>query len=156
MERSLANAWEHVLNQVRTWARTNSPWLIHYNSGSCNGCDIEILATLTPRYDLERLGVKIQGSPRHADILIVTGPVTRQSRQRLERTYEQMPDPKFVIAVGSCGLSGGIFHGSYNIAGSVDEIIPVDAFIPGCPPRPDAIIFGVMTLLESIKTRKAY
>jgi membrane-bound hydrogenase subunit mbhJ len=155
MDRSLSSAWENVLEQVRTWARTNSPWLIHFNSGSCNGCDIEILATLTPRYDLERLGVKLQGSPRHADVLIVTGPVTRQSRERLERTYEQMPDPKFVVVVGSCGLTGGVFHGSYNIAGSVDEIIPVDAFIPGCPPRPDAIIYGIMTLLNSLKKAKS-
>jgi NADH-quinone oxidoreductase B subunit len=155
MDRSLSSAWENVLEQVRTWARTNSPWLIHFNSGSCNGCDIEILATLTPRYDLERLGVKLQGSPRHADVLIVTGPVTRQARERLERTYEQMPDPKFVVVVGSCGLTGGVFHGSYNIAGSVDEIIPVDAFIPGCPPRPDAIIYGIMTLLNSLKKAKS-
>lgn len=156
MDKTIMNAWEHALDQVRTWARTNSPWLIHFNSGSCNGCDIEIVATFTPRYDLERLGMKMQGSPRHADILIVTGPVTRQSRQRLVRTYEQMPDPKFVIEVGSCGLSGGVYHGSYNIAGSVDEIIPVDAFIPGCPPRPDAIIFGVITLLESLKKHKVH
>jgi NADH-quinone oxidoreductase B subunit len=155
MDKSLSSAWENVLEQVRTWARTNSPWLIHFNSGSCNGCDIEILATLTPRYDLERLGVKLQGSPRHADVLIVTGPVTRQARERLERTYEQMPDPKFVVVVGSCGLTGGVFHGSYNIAGSVDEIIPVDAFIPGCPPRPDAIIYGIMTLLNSLKKAKS-
>jgi NADH-quinone oxidoreductase B subunit len=155
MERTLSSAWENVLDQVRVWARTNSPWLIHFNSGSCNGCDIEILATLTPRYDLERLGARLQGSPRHADILIVTGPVTRQARTRLERTYEQMPDPKFVIVVGSCGLTGGVFHGSYNIAGGVDEIIPVDAFVPGCPPRPDAIIFGIMTLLNSLKKAKS-
>jgi NADH-quinone oxidoreductase B subunit len=156
MDKTLLTAWEHTLDAVRTWARTNSPWLIHYNSGSCNGCDIELVATLTPRYDLERLGVKMQGSPRHADILVVTGPVTRQSRQRLERTYEQMPDPKFVIVLGSCGLTGGVFHGSYNVAGGVDEIIPVDAFIPGCPPRPEAIIFGIMTLLESLKKRKQH
>jgi NADH-quinone oxidoreductase B subunit len=155
MERTLSSAWENVLDQVRVWARTNSPWLIHFNSGSCNGCDIEILATLTPRYDLERLGARLQGSPRHADILIVTGPVTRQARTRLQRTYEQMPDPKFVIVVGSCGLTGGVFHGSYNIAGGVDEIIPVDAFVPGCPPRPDAIIFGIMTLLNSMKKAKS-
>jgi NADH-quinone oxidoreductase B subunit len=155
MERTLSSAWESVLDQIRVWARTNSPWLIHFNSGSCNGCDIEILATLTPRYDLERLGARLQGSPRHADILIVTGPVTRQARTRLERTYEQMPDPKFVIVVGSCGLTGGVFHGSYNIAGGVDEIIPVDAFVPGCPPRPDAIIFGIMTLLNSLKKAKS-
>jgi len=151
MEAKLASPWHTVMEQVKTWARINSPWLIHYNSGSCNGCDIEILATLTPRYDMERFGVKLLGSPRHADVLICTGPVTRQSRERLLRTYEQMPDPKFVIAVGSCGLSGGVFQGCYNIVGSISDVIPVDVFIPGCPPRPEAIIYGVVQLLEGLK-----
>jgi NADH-quinone oxidoreductase B subunit len=151
MEAQLSTPWQSVLDGIRTWARVNSPWAIHFNSGSCNGCDIEILATLTPRYDLERFGVKLQGSPRHADVLIVTGPVTRQARERLIRTYEQMPDPKFVVAVGSCGLSGGVFHGSYNIVGGVDEVIPVNAYVPGCPPRPEAIIHGVVALLDSLK-----
>ncbi|MBE3071569.1 MAG: NADH-quinone oxidoreductase subunit B family protein [Acidobacteria bacterium] len=141
-----------VLDRLRTWARVNSPWAIHFNSGSCNGCDIEILATLTPRYDLERFGVKLQGSPRHADILICTGPVTRQARDRLVRIYEQMPEPKFVVAVGSCGISGGAFQGCYNIVGSIAEVIPVDAYVPGCPPRPEAIIHGVVALLQSLKT----
>lgn len=142
---------ENALDQVRLWARVNSPWAIHYNSGSCNGCDIEILATLTPRYDLERLGVRLQGSPRHADILICTGPVTLQSRDRLRRIYEQMPDPKFVVAVGSCALSGGVFQGCYNVVGSIDEVIPVDAYIPGCPPRPEAIIDGLVKLLGHLQ-----
>ena len=154
MENTKINAWEKTLNGLKTWARINSPWVIHYNSGSCNGCDIEILATLTPRYDLERCGVKLQGSPRHADILLCTGPVTRQSRDRLLRIYEQMPEPKFVVALGSCGLSGGVFHGSYNIAGGVDEVLPVSAYIPGCPPRPEAIIQGVVALLNSLKEPK--
>lgn len=142
---------QKVMDGLRAWARINSPWVIHYNSGSCNGCDIEILATLTPRYDLERFGIKLQGSPRHADVLIATGPVTRQSRDRLLRIYEQMPDPKFVVAVGSCALSGGVFHGSYNIVGGIDEVLPVSAYIPGCPPRPEAIIQGVVALLQSLK-----
>jgi NADH-quinone oxidoreductase B subunit len=141
-----------TLDQLRSWARINSPWAIHYNSGSCNGCDIEILATLTPRYDVERLGIKLQGSPRHADVLICTGPVTRQSRDRLLRIYEQMPEPRFVIAVGSCALSGGAFRGCYNVIGSIADVIPVDVFVPGCPPRPEAIIFGVAQLLEKLKT----
>ena len=140
-----------VLDRLRTWARVNSPWAIHFNSGSCNGCDIEILATLTPRYDLERFGVKLQGSPRHADILICTGPVTRQARARLVRIYEQMPEPKFVVAVGSCGISGGAFQGCYNIVGNISEVIPVDAYVPGCPPRPEAIIHGVVALLQSLR-----
>jgi NADH-quinone oxidoreductase B subunit len=143
-----------ALEYIKTWARRNSPWAIHFNSGSCNGCDIEILATLTPRYDLERFGVKLQGSPRHADILICTGPVTRQARERLLRTYEQMPEPKFVVAVGSCAISGGAFQGCYNVVGHIDEVVPVAAYIPGCPPRPEAIIDGVIKLLESLKVQQ--
>ena len=150
---TVSSPWQRILERVRGWARVNSPWAIHYNSGSCNGCDIEILATLAPRYDLERFGVKLQGSPRHADILICTGPVTRLSRDRLLRTYEQMPEPKFVVAVGSCGLSGGVFRGCYNIVGGIDEVVPVNVFIPGCPPRPEAIIFGVVQLLNSLKNK---
>ncbi len=148
---TLQERWQSVLDEVRTWARTNSPWVIHFNSGSCNGCDIEILATITPRYDLERFGVRLQGSPRHADVLLCTGPVTRQARERLIRVYEQMPEPRFVVAVGSCALSGGAFQGGYNIMGGVDQVIPVDAYIPGCPPRPEAIIDGVVKLLQSLQ-----
>lgn len=142
--------WQAVLGKLKTWARVNSPWLIHFNSGSCNGCDIEILATLTPRYDLERFGVKLKGSPRHADVLVCTGPVTRQARDRLLRIYEQMHEPKFVVAVGSCALSGGAFSGCYNILGGIDRVIPINAYVPGCPPRPEAIIDGVVKLLSSL------
>lgn len=137
-------------SRLKTWARVNSPWVLHFNSGSCNGCDIEILATLTPRYDLERFGVKLQASPRHADILLCTGPVTRQARERLIRIYEQMHEPKFVVAIGSCALSGGVFQGCYNIMGGIEEVIPVNAYIPGCPARPEAIIDGVVKLLASL------
>ena len=142
---------QSVMDQLTAWARINSPWALHFNSGSCNGCDIELLATLTPRYDLERFGIKLQGSPRHADVLLVTGPVTRQARERLIRIYAQMHEPKFVVAIGSCALSGGAFRGCYNIMGGVDEVIPVDAYIPGCPPRPEAVIDGVVKLLSSLK-----
>jgi NADH-quinone oxidoreductase B subunit len=148
---NVAREWREVLDKVKRWARVNSPWAIHYNSGSCNGCDIEILATLTPRYDLERLGVKLQGSPRHADVLICTGPVTLQSKERLRRIYEQMPEPKYVVAVGSCAISGGAFQGCYNIVGHIDDVIPVDVYVPGCPPRPEAIIDGLVKLLNSLK-----
>jgi NADH-quinone oxidoreductase B subunit len=151
IETPVRSPWQRVLDRVRLWALTNSPWAIHYNSGSCNGCDIEIMATLTPVYDLERFGVKLQGSPRHADLLICTGPVTRQSRERLLRIYEQMPEPKFVMAVGSCGTSSGVFHGCYNIVGGINEVLPVDVFVPGCPPRPEAIINGMVQLLDSLK-----
>lgn len=146
----LEQRWQAALDQVRSWARANSPWAIHFNSGSCNGCDIEILATLTPHYDVERLGVKLRGSPRHADVLICTGPVTRQARERLLRIYEQMPEPKFVVAVGACALSGGVFQGCYNVVGSVDAVVPVDVYVPGCPPRPEAIVDGLVKLLQSI------
>ena len=145
------SVWTEALNKIKTWARVNSPWAIHYNSGSCNGCDIEIVATLMPRYDLERFGVKLQGRPRHADVLICTGPVTLQSRDRLRRIYEQMPDPKFVVAVGSGATSGGVFQGCYNVVGHIDGVIPVNAYIPGCPPRPEAIVDGVVKLLKSLQ-----
>jgi len=126
---------------------------VHFNSGSCNGCDIEILATLTPRYDVERLGVRLQGSPRHADVLICTGPVTRQARERLRRVYEQMPEPKYVVAIGSCATAGSVFDGCYNVVGHVDEVLPVDVYVPGCPPRPEAIIDGIVKLLGQIRAR---
>lgn len=144
-------ALQNLLTRVKTWALMNSPWVVHFNTGSCNGCDIEILATLTPRYDLERFGVKLKGSPRHADILVCTGPVTLQVRDRLLRVYEQMHTPKFVVAVGACALSGGAFRGCYNVLGGIDQVIPVNAYVPGCPPRPEAIIHGVVALLQSLK-----
>src|SRR5574338_935376 len=146
--------WMKVIDGVRTWARLNSIYAVHFNSGSCNGCDIEILATLTPKYDVERFGIKLEGSPRHADVLLVTGPVTRQARERLIRTYEQMPEPKFVISVGACSISGGVFDGCYNVGSAVDAVVPVDVFIPGCPPRPEAIIDGVIQLLTHLKEGK--
>lgn len=121
-----------------------SLWVFHVNTGSCNGCDIEILASLTPRYDVERFGIKLVGSPRHADALLITGPVTRDMEDKVKRFYEQVPDPKVVIVIGSCGISGGVFHESYNLVGPVDKIIPVDVYVPGCPPRPEAIIDGVV------------
>lgn len=148
---TIPQKWQRSFQQIKTWARVHSPWLIHFNSGSCNGCDIEILATLTPRYDVERFGIRLQGSPRHADILICTGPVTRQARDRLKRIYDQMPEPKYVIAVGACAISGGVFAGCYNVVGHIDEIIPVDVYIPGCPPRPEAIIDGVVQLLNRLQ-----
>jgi membrane-bound hydrogenase subunit mbhJ len=149
--KSNGNFLQNALEEIKTWARINSPWVLHFNSGSCNGCDIEILAALTPRYDLERFGIKLQGSPRHADVLLCTGGVTLQQADRLKRIYEQMPEPKFVVAIGSCALSGGVFQGCYNICGGIGKVIPVNAFIPGCPPRPEAIIDGIYKLLISLK-----
>jgi len=130
--------------------RKKSPWLLHFNTGGCNGCDIELIAALTPRYDVERFGMQLRGSPRHADILVVTGPVTRQTKDRLIRIYEQMPEPKLVVAVGSCPASGCVFHDCYNVLGPLDKFIPVDAYVPGCPPKPEAIIFGLVKALEKV------
>jgi len=121
-----------------------SLWVFHLNTGSCNGCDIEIVSLLTPRYDVERFGIKLVGSPKHADVLLVTGPVNRKMLPRLKLIYEQTPDPKAVIVVGTCGTSGGVFYDSYNIVGPVDKHIPVDVYVPGCPIRPEAIINGVL------------
>ena len=121
-----------------------SLWVFHFNSGSCNGCDIEIVCTLTPRYDPERFGIKLVGSPRHADVLLVTGPVVHDMADRLRRVYDQMLDPKVVISVGTCSQSGGVFFDSYNLDGPVNDIIPVDVHVPGCAPRPEAIIDAVV------------
>jgi NADH-quinone oxidoreductase B subunit len=140
-----------IIEKLITWARIKSPWIIHFNSGACNGCDIEILAALTPKFDLERFGVLLKGTPRHADVLVCSGPVTRQTKDRLIRIYEQMPEPKFVVAVGTCACSGGVFDGCYNVLGGINSVIPVSAYIPGCAASPQAIIDGVVKLLGSLK-----
>ncbi|MEM2928036.1 MAG: NADH-quinone oxidoreductase subunit B family protein [Nitrososphaerota archaeon] len=137
---------------IISWARSRSPWIVHLCTGACNACDIEILAALTPRYDLERFGVLLKGSPRHADIFIVTGPITRQMKDRVVRIYEQIPDPKFVVAVGTCTMSGGAFRGCYNVYEGLDAVIPVDAYIAGCPVKPEAIIQAVATLVKKIRS----
>jgi len=133
------------------WARLKSPWILHFNSGACNACDIEVVSLLTPRYDVERFGVLLKGTPRHADVLVATGPVTRQAALRLKRIYELMPEPKFVIAVGTCASSGAPFKKCYNVLGGIDKVIPVDVYVPGCPPKPEAILYGVTKLLDKIK-----
>jgi len=133
------------------WAQTRSPWIIHFNTGGCNGCDIEVVAAFTPKFDVERFGILLKGSPRHADILAVTGPVTLQVKDRLVRIYEQMPEPKYVLAVGACACSGAPFKDCYNVLGGVDEVLPVDVYVPGCPPKPEAIIDGVVKLIQKIK-----
>ncbi|KYH41945.1 MAG: NADH-quinone oxidoreductase subunit B [Candidatus Bathyarchaeota archaeon B26-2] len=135
---------------LTNWARRKSPWVLHFNSGACNACDIEVVALLTPRYDVERFGILLKPTPRHADVLVATGPVTRQCAQRLKRIYEQMPDPKFVVAVGACACSGGVFRKCYNVIKGVDKVIPVDVYVPGCPPRPEAIIDGIVKLLKEV------
>ncbi len=127
-----------------------SPWLLHFNTGACNGCDIEVLAALTPYYDPERFGVKLAPNPRHADVMVVTGAVTKKAGERLNRLYEQMPSPKFVVAVGACAISGGVFSGSYSVLNGANKVVPVSMYVPGCPPRPEAILYGIVKLLSKL------
>jgi ech hydrogenase subunit C len=122
---------------------TKSPWIIHYDASSCNGCDIEVLACLTPVYDVERLGIINTGNPKHADIFLITGSVNEKNKEIIQNIYNQMPNPKVVVAIGICATSGGIFAECYNVAGGVDKIIPVDVYVPGCAARPESIIDGV-------------
>lgn len=129
------------------WCFKKSIWVYHVNAGACNGCDIEIIDTLTPYYDVERFGIRLVHTPRHADALLVTGPVTRQVRERLLRLYDATPDPKLVIAVGSCPTGGGIWHNSYATLGGLGNVLPVAIYVPGCPPRPEAILYGVAQAL---------
>ncbi|HTW36785.1 MAG TPA: NADH-quinone oxidoreductase subunit NuoB [Rhizomicrobium sp.] len=119
------------------------------DAGSCNGCELEISALSNAFYDLERFGLKFVASPRHADVLFVTGPVTKNMRQALERTYRATPDPKWVVAVGDCAIDGGLFAGSYAVAGGVSTVLPVNLHIRGCPPRPGDLLRGLLSLLES-------
>ncbi len=125
----------------------------HVDAGSCNGCELEIHALSNPYYDLERFGLHFVASPRHADILLVTGPVTRNMAEALKRTYDATPEPKWVIAVGDCAKVGGCFAGSYAIAGGVEAVVPVDLHIPGCPPEPFALLSGLLALLEASADR---
>ena len=133
--------------------RKKSPWILHYNAGSCNGCDIEILASLSPKYDLERFGVINTGNPKQSDIFLVTGPVTYRSRERLVELYTQMPTPKVVIAVGSCTCTGGVFRDMYNVEDGIDRYIPVDVYIPGCAVTPELIIDGVVKGLDILENK---
>ncbi|HET9572528.1 MAG TPA: NADH-quinone oxidoreductase subunit B family protein [Methyloceanibacter sp.] len=118
------------------------------DAGSCNGCELEIHALNNAFYDLERFGLKFVASPRHADVLLVTGPVTKNMREGLLRTYTATPDPKWVVAVGDCAVDGGIFAGSYAVEGGVKNVVPVDLHIPGCPPTPTALLKGLIALVE--------
>jgi len=131
-----------------------SPWILHLHGGGCNGCDIEILSLFTPRYDVERLGCLLKNNPRHADVILVTGPITKQVKDMLKMVYEQVLDPKVVVAVGTCAMGGGVFveerFGNYAIEGSADKVVPVDVYIPGCPPRPETIMYGIRVALEKL------
>ena len=132
-----------------------SPWIIHYDASSCNGCDIEILACLTPMYDVERFGIINTGNPKHADIFVVTGSINEQNRDIIQNIYNQMPDPKVVVAVGICACSGGVFRECYNVAGGIDKLIPVDVYVPGCAARPESIIDGIVTALGILEEKRS-
>ena len=134
---------------------SKSPWIMHYDASSCNGCDIEVLACLTPLYDVERFGIINTGNPKHADILLITGSVNEQNRDVVRNLYSQMPDPKAVVAIGACALSGGIFRECYNVHQGIDSTIPVDVYVPGCAARPEAIIDGVVTALGLLEKKAA-
>ena len=131
-----------------------SPWLLHYDGSSCNGCDIEVLACTTPTYDIERFGIINTGDPFQADILLITGGVNAQCESVVRQLYEQMPNPKVVVAVGICACTGGVFKECYNIKGGADTVIPVDVYVPGCAARPQAIIDGVVKALEILQKKR--
>jgi len=123
------------------------------DAGSCNGCEVEVVSLSNPIYDIERFGIHIAASPRHADLLLVTGPVTRNMELALLKTYNATPSPKLVVAMGSCACNGGIFGNTYASCGGVDKFLPVDVYIPGCPPRPQAVIFGLMVAMDKIEQK---
>ncbi|MCR5625831.1 MAG: NADH-quinone oxidoreductase subunit NuoB [Lachnospiraceae bacterium] len=133
---------------------SRSPWLLHYDASSCNGCDIEVLAATTPLYDVERFGIINTGNPKHADILVITGGVNAQSANVVKQIYSQMPDPKVVIAAGICACDGGIFKDCYNISGGTDTVIPVDIYVPGCAVRPEALIDGVIKAVALLDQKR--
>ncbi len=135
-------------------AVTRSLWVYHLSTGSCNNCDIEILDCLTPKYDLERFGMVLVGSPRHADALLVTGNLTLKNIPRVKKIYNQMPQPGVVIAFGSCSLGHGVFADSYVAPHTADDILPVDLYIPGCPPKPEGIISGIAKLVTMLREKK--
>ncbi|MDD5292582.1 MAG: NADH-quinone oxidoreductase subunit NuoB [Candidatus Omnitrophica bacterium] len=139
---------------VKLKALLKSPWVFHLSTGSCNNCDIEILDCLTPRFDVERFGMVLVGSIKHADVLLCTGSVNRKCIPKIKELYEQAPKPILVVAVGECSMSRGMFIDSYNCPVPLDKIIPIDVYIPGCPPKPEAIIAGVAKVIEKIKNSK--
>lgn len=131
-----------------------SPWMLHYDASSCNGCDIEVLACTMPRFDIERFGIINNGNPFHADILLITGGVNAQSAEVVKQIYSQMPHPKVVVAVGICACTGGVFKDCYNILGGVDKVIPVDVYVPGCAARPQSIIDGVLKAVDILEKKR--
>ena len=137
-------------------AFTKSPWVIHYDASSCNGCDIEVLACLMPNFDIERFGIINTGNPKHADVFLVTGSVNVKNAPVIRNIFAQMPEPKVVVAIGICATSGGIFRECYNVMGGIDTVIPVDVYVPGCAARPEAIIDGVVRSLDILEEKRRY
>lgn len=135
-------------------SRKKSPWVLHVGSGGCNGCDLEILACITPRFDISRFGVISTDNPKHADVMLVVGPVTLKYRKIIENLYDQMPDPKAVVAVGTCACNGGVYQGVYASCGGVDKVVPVDVYVPGCNVTPEAIIDGLVMALDILNDKK--
>jgi len=135
-------------------ALTKSLWIFHVSNGSCNNCDIEILDCLTPRFDIERFGMQLVGSVRHADVLLITGAMNRKSVPRMKKVYQQAAKPCLVVACGTCACSQHMFRDSYNVTEPLDKILPVDVYIPGCPPKPEAIIAGVVKLIQKVRKAK--
>ena len=133
---------------------SKSPWIFHINAGSCNGCDIELVSVLTPRYDAERLGFRLTGTPRQADIVVVSGPITLQTRDRLVRTLSQVPEPYVVVSLGSCPRSGNVFRGSYSVAGPLDKYTHVDVSVGGCTPKPEAIVAALARAAEILAEKR--
>ncbi|HHV31254.1 NADH-quinone oxidoreductase subunit B family protein [Caproiciproducens sp. LBM24188] len=133
---------------------SKSPWLLHYDGSSCNGCDIEVLACLTPLYDVERFGIINTGNPKHADIFLITGGINKQNESVVKQIYSQMPNPKVVVAVGICACNGGVFKDCYNIMGGVDKVIPVDIYVPGCAARPESIMDGVVKAIALLDEKR--
>ena len=143
-----------MFDQLITESMGKSPWLFHINAGSCNGCDIELVAVLTPRYDAERLGFKLAGSPRQADIVVVTGPITKQSLARVLRAISQVPEPRCIVTMGSCPQSGNVFRGSYSICGPLSKYVHVDVDVAGCTPKPEAVIEGLATATKILMEKR--
>jgi Ni,Fe-hydrogenase III small subunit len=144
----------NIFEGLLSVARRKSPWVYCLNAGSCNGCDIEIAAAISPRYDPEQIGTLRQGSPKHADILLVTGPLTLRTQDALLDIWGQIPRPKSVVAIGSCPASGNVFAGSPTVVGSLERVIPVDVYVPGCPPRPQAILQGCIQAARLLAERR--
>ena len=144
-----------LLTKASAKSFTKALWVFHANTGACNGCDIEVINVLTPYYDAERFGIRLVGSPRHADVILVSGPVTRQVAPALRRLLDAVPKPRLVFAIGSCACGGGTWFDTYSVMGGADSVIPVDFYVPGCPPRPEAILYGVAFALGLVPKQVA-